>query len=199
MHTLAPPVDQNPLSVCPSPGSPCKRKQGGFSLIEVTLAIAIVAFAFIALIGLLPAGMAVFNQTMDSTNEMRISSDLTALLQATEYNKLPTNQEIVNNIFYFDVDGGLLDTEMKEVEQFKDERIYAARIFVDRQNVPASTLNTYYDRNAVALKTLVIVGRNNPTVVKLLKEIETLDDIHKLPRQKVRVLPLVITKTDGQS
>jgi uncharacterized protein (TIGR02598 family) len=50
------------------------RRVAGFSLIEVTLAIAIIAFAFIALIGLLPAGLGVFAQTVDATNELRISN-----------------------------------------------------------------------------------------------------------------------------
>src|SRR5688572_12071231 len=107
MHTTVPPDAQNPLEACPPPISR-RRRRDGFSLIEVTLAIAIVAFAFIALIGLLPAGLSVFNQTMDSTNEMRISSDITSILQSTEYSKLPTNDEITKNLFYFDVDGGLL-------------------------------------------------------------------------------------------
>lgn len=165
----------------------------------MTLAIAIVAFAFIALIGLLPAGMSVFNQTMDSTNEMRISSDLTSLLQSTEYGKIPKNPEITNNIFYFDVDGGLLDTEMHPVIGREEERIYAARIFVGEQNYPAQTLNSTYDKDTVALKTLVIVGRNTePNVQTLQTGITTVTDIHKLPRQKFRVLPLVITKTDGK-
>ena len=199
MHTPAPPDTQFAAPVCLHAPPGTQRKRAGFSLIEVTLAIAIVAFAFIALIGLLPAGMSVFNQTMDSTNEMRISSDITALLQATEYNKIPTNPDIVKNIYYFDVDGALVDTDNRPAAGKVDERVYAARIFVDQQNIPMAGLNTYFDQPSVALKTLVIVGRNNPSNVKTLQtEINTLNDIHKLPRQKFRVLPLVITKTDGK-
>src|ERR1044072_1866403 len=37
-----------------------RRRSGGFSLIEVTLALGIVGFAFVVLIGLLPAGLSVF-------------------------------------------------------------------------------------------------------------------------------------------
>jgi uncharacterized protein (TIGR02598 family) len=198
MHTPAPPDTQSASPVCLHVSPGIQRKRAGFSLIEVTLAIAIVAFAFIALIGLLPAGMSVFNQTMDSTNEMRISSDLTALLQSTEYNKIPTNPEIVDNIYYFDVDGGLLDTDMHPLADRVEERIYAARIFVDQQNIPGPTITNYYDRAGIALKTLVIVGRNNQATLALLKGVTQSKDIHQLPRQKVRVLPLVITKTDGK-
>ena len=199
MHTPAPPDTQHAAPVCLHALPGTQRKRAGFSLIEVTLAIAIVAFAFIALIGLLPAGMSVFNQTMDSTNEMRISSDITALLQASEYNKIPTNVDIVKNIFYFDVDGALVDTDNHQVPEKVDERVYAARIFVDKQNIPAAGINTYYDQNNTALKTLVIVGRNTTENIKTLQTgINTLADIPKLPRQKFRVLPLVITKTDGR-
>src|SRR3712207_6838411 len=123
MHTAAPPDPQTPV-VCLPPSQFTRRRSGGFSLIEVTLAIAIVAFAFIALIGLLPAGMSVFNQTMDATNEMRITSDLTALLQATEYSKIPTNPKIVQNTFYFDVDGALIDTDMDPKTELAEQRIY---------------------------------------------------------------------------
>lgn len=199
MHTPAPPDAQHAAPVCLHVPPGAQRKRAGFSLIEVTLAIAIVAFAFIALIGLLPAGMSVFNQTMDSTNEMRISSDLTALLQASEYNKIPTNVDIVKNIFYFDVDGALVDTDNRQVPEKVDERVYAARIYVDQQNIPAAGINTFFDQHTTALKTLVIVGRNTAPNVKTLQTgINSISDIHALPRQKFRVLPLVITKTDGR-
>ena len=199
MHTPAPPDAQHAAPVCLHAPPGFQRKRAGFSLIEVTLAIAIVAFAFIALIGLLPAGMAVFNQTMDSTNEMRISSDITALLQASEYNKIPTNPDIVKNIFYFDVDGALVDTDNRQVPEKVDERVYAARVYVDQQNIPAAGITTYFDQQNTALKTLVIVGRNTKANVETLQTgINSVTDIHKLPRQKFRVLPLVITKTDGK-
>ena len=198
MHTPAPPDTQFVPPACLHGSPQIHRKRSGFSLIEVTLAIAIVAFAFIALKGLLPAGMSVFNQTMDATNEMRISSDITSILQSTEYSKIPTNPEIINNNYYFDVDGSLVDTDMDPAPGRVEERIYVARIFVDKQNIPAAGINDFYDRDTIALKTLVLVGRNNPATYELLKAVSDVKDIWKLPRQKVRVLPLVITKTDGK-
>lgn len=198
MHTAAPPDPQTP-TVCLPPSQFTRRRSGGFSLIEVTLAIAIVAFAFIALIGLLPAGMSVFNQTMDATNEMRISSDITALLQATEYSKIPTNPKIVNNTFYFDVDGALIDTELDQRSELAELRIYAARIYVDKQNVPGGGVGSAYDKDNVALKALILVGRNNETTLQLINGVTSIEQIWQLPKQKVRVLPLVLSKTDGKS
>lgn len=198
MHTPAPPVDQNPLSMCPPPGSPCKRKQGGFSLIEVTLAIAIVAFAFISLIGLLPAGLSVFNQTMDSTNEMRITSDLSSMIQASDYDKLTS--DFANNIYYFDVDGGALDTKQRENEGYREQRIYSAKVVFDDQYVQPSTLK--YARDTVALRALILIGKYNETVNDKLEDISTAQDVLELLKKpvrshKIRVFPMVITKTDG--
>jgi uncharacterized protein (TIGR02598 family) len=197
MHTPAPPDTQTALAVhLPLPLS-FRRSKAGFSLIEVTLAIAVVAFSFVALIGLLPAGMSIFNQTMDSTNEMRITTDLTSMLQSAEYSKIPTDPDIVGNIFYYDVDGVLLDTETRQIARYQDSRIYAARIIIDKQNVPQRN-EAFYDEPSTALRALVLVSRYNPSALTELKKPQKAEDVHQVPRQKVRVLPLVITKTDGQ-
>ena len=47
---------------------PRGTSNAGFSLIEVTLAIGIIAFAFVALFGLLPTGMQTFRASVDTTN-----------------------------------------------------------------------------------------------------------------------------------
>lgn len=44
---------------------PSKSKPSGFSLVEVALAIGIVAFAFVALMSLLPAGLTTFRRALD--------------------------------------------------------------------------------------------------------------------------------------
>src|SRR6186997_557423 len=128
MHTLAPPSLQTQPTACPRPFLRRLRRIAGFSLIEVTLAIAIIAFAFIALIGLLPAGLNVFNQTVDSTNEMRISTHLTTMLMATDFNNLTSNSGVASNLYYYDIDGGFLDTEKDPNPNYVNSRIYAARV-----------------------------------------------------------------------
>jgi uncharacterized protein (TIGR02598 family) len=56
----------NPPLPFPSLSSPL-RQQRAFSLIEVVLAVGVVAFAFVAILGLLPAGMSQFRQAIDTS------------------------------------------------------------------------------------------------------------------------------------
>jgi uncharacterized protein (TIGR02598 family) len=192
MHTPAPPDTQTAPAVHLPQPTFRGRPRAGFSLIEVTLAIAIIAFAFVALIGLLPAGLGVFNQTMDASNAMRISSDLTSMLQATEFENL-TAAKIVGNIYYFDVDGGLLDSDLAPNPRYQNERIYAARIIIDNQSVNQTDFKPINTRKA-----LVVVGRNNPDVVAKLGTLNTAVAVQGLEvKLKLKVIPLVITKTDG--
>lgn len=174
-----------------------RRKRGGFSLIEVTLAIAIVAFAFVALIGLLPAGLGVFNQTMDSSNEMRISSELTSMIQATNYDNL-TNA-FAQNIYYFDVDGGALDTKV-DSRGYENERIYSAKVIFDVQVVQPT--NIRFEREKVALSALILIGKYNDAVNNQLDILGTSEQVVSMLKNppknvKLRVLPMLVTKTDG--
>ena len=45
--------------------APSKSKPSGFSLVEIALAIGIIAFAFVALMSLLPAGLTTFRRALD--------------------------------------------------------------------------------------------------------------------------------------
>lgn len=47
--------------------------QSGFSLVEVVLAVGVVAFAFVAVLGLLPAGMTQFRQAIDTSTCAQIA------------------------------------------------------------------------------------------------------------------------------
>lgn len=56
-----------------------------FSLIEVVLAIGIVAFAFVAILGLLPVGMTTFRQAMDTSTSSQIIQRVINEAQQTKY------------------------------------------------------------------------------------------------------------------
>jgi uncharacterized protein (TIGR02598 family) len=198
MHTPAPPLLQTHPSACPHPILQRLRRVAGFSLIEVTLAIAIIAFAFIALIGLLPAGLGVFAQTMDSTNEMRISTHLTSMLMASDFKKLRTGSDFGSNLFYYDVDGAYLDSEEHPVGGYAPGRIYVARVLIEAQNVP-KTSKSYFDQNKVAVKAVIVVGKNNDAIKGYLTGLSSAQGLEKSPPQphRVRAIPVVITKTDG--
>ena len=70
-------------SLLPLPGR--NSAMAGFSLIEVTLAIGIIAFAFVALFGLLPTGMQTFRASVDSTNDVTMLQEMNAMVQVTEW------------------------------------------------------------------------------------------------------------------
>jgi uncharacterized protein (TIGR02598 family) len=194
MHT-PPPSHQTFVLACPESPSPQRRRIAGFSLIEVTLAIAIVAFAFVALLGLLPAGMSVFNQTQDATNITRMAQDLSSMLQSTEFSKLDDSR-ITGNIYYFDIDGALLDSKLAPVSTYEDQRIYAARIVMDEQNRPSPGAQ-FYNANDVARRAIIVLGRNIPDNIRELESITNADSVRSLGKAKLTAVPMVIAKSDG--
>ncbi len=58
----------------------------GFSLIEVTLAIGVVAFAFVALLGLIPLGLSTFRKAMDASIGAEIGQRVLNDLQQSDFN-----------------------------------------------------------------------------------------------------------------
>ncbi|MEI9895870.1 MAG: Verru_Chthon cassette protein B [Chthoniobacter sp.] len=51
----------------PSRKIPAPRRQSGFSLVEVVLAVGVISFAFVAIMGLIPAGLQQFRQAIDNS------------------------------------------------------------------------------------------------------------------------------------
>lgn len=85
----------------------------GFSLVEVVLAIGIVAFAFLPLLGLMPIGLNTSRQAIDTTMEAQIVQQMTSLAQQTDFSNLPTmvkNPLVTtpaSNLVYFDGNGNI--------------------------------------------------------------------------------------------
>jgi uncharacterized protein (TIGR02598 family) len=68
---------------------PCRGiKQAGFTLVEMTLAIGVLALAMIPLVGLLPMGLNVFHQAIDSSVESQMAQLVTNEAQQTDFNTL---------------------------------------------------------------------------------------------------------------
>ena len=173
-----------------------KRLQG-FSLVEVTLAIAIIATAFIALLGLIPAGLQIFRTTVDATNITRITTHVTTMLQATEYLKL-ADLNTAYPLFYYDADGGFLDSDTKVVAAYVKDRVYAARVVMDKQNVTMVADNEFYNQDKSAQKALVVVGKYSEDSKTFLRGLKTSADIAVMPvNARYKVLPLLVAKTDG--
>ncbi len=64
------------------------RAQRAFSLVEVVLALGIIAFAFVANIGMLPVGLQTFRDSADKTQTTQIAQNLLAEAQQTPFENL---------------------------------------------------------------------------------------------------------------
>src|SRR5688500_14792787 len=90
----------------------------GFSLVEVSVAIALIAFAFVAPFALLPIGMQVSRTSIAATNENWIVQDLHSMVQVSEWKNVinELSFEKSGEIFYYDEEGRLVDTENEKSE-----------------------------------------------------------------------------------
>lgn len=73
-----------------------------FSLVEVTLALGIVAFAFTALLGMLPVGLNLFRSAADTSVTTRIVQKVSGDLQQADFDTVSLKEE---RILYFDEQG----------------------------------------------------------------------------------------------
>lgn len=87
----------------PNPPVTCKSfaraKRSAFSLVEVVLAVGVISFAFVAILGLIPAGLAQFRQAMDNSVGTQIAQRITLECEQTDFYTLinlknaPTNPQ----------------------------------------------------------------------------------------------------------
>ena len=76
------------------------RNQRGFSLVEVTIALGIIAFALTTLMAMLPLGLGSMHDSKRDTIDARIVQDLTSQLQATDWSSASANK---NGTGQFDI------------------------------------------------------------------------------------------------
>lgn len=82
------------------------KARGGFTLVEVVLAIGIIAFAFIPLMGLLPLGLDVSRQAIDTTVQSQIVQQLTTEAQQTDFSGLSDfAKSTTTHPYYYDDQG----------------------------------------------------------------------------------------------
>jgi uncharacterized protein (TIGR02598 family) len=72
-----------------------------FTLVEVLLAIGVVSFAMVGILGLIPAGLNTFRSTMFSSVESGIVHQLAGEVQRTDFD----NQNTATQVYYFDNQG----------------------------------------------------------------------------------------------
>ncbi len=100
------PKTMNPLNKSRPPCSNSApgrfRAQRAFSLVEVTLALGIISFAFVAIFGMLPVALDTARDSIDRTRGAQIAQRLFAETQQTPFDQLGS---LVGSVFWFDGDG----------------------------------------------------------------------------------------------
>lgn len=96
-------------------GRKCPR---GFSLVEVTLALAVMTFVSFSLLGLMPEGLRNHRKSMDLTVQAQITQDLAAMVQRTSFADVKT----LANTYFYDAEG----LPLEEVD--KARAVYEAQV-----------------------------------------------------------------------
>jgi len=88
-----------------------RRKTSGFSLVEVTLAIGIIAFALLAILGLVPVGMKSGGEAIDATHSALIGKEAQSRTQASVTPAtFGSAADITLPTWYYDHDGTFIGT-----------------------------------------------------------------------------------------
>lgn len=88
------------------PRRPLIHSSSAFSLVEVTLALGIVAFSLLTLVGLIPMGLTTFHKAVNASISSQIVQQVVTDMQQTDFSQL--TQSIP--IRYFDDQGNELGT-----------------------------------------------------------------------------------------
>lgn len=88
-----------------TPQSPSPKR--AFSLIEVAMALGIVAFAFTALLGMLPVGLGLFRNATDTSVATRIVQKVSGDLQQADFETITSAD---GQILHFDEQGTILSS-----------------------------------------------------------------------------------------
>ena len=111
---------------------PRRNRSGGFSLVEVALAIGIIAFAFVALFALIPTGLTTFRSAIDNSNETWIMQGMNSMVQTTDFKLIEgLSFESSGEIYYFDEEGRFTDSATKSVPNVAQNRLYQVKLLVD--------------------------------------------------------------------
>ncbi len=114
----------------------CRIRARAFSILEVVVAIGVVAFAFTALLGLLPVGMTIFSSALDTSVHSQIIQRFVSDAEQTDFNTLQQQPAVTR---YFDDEGS---------ESVQSSSVYTASMTIK----PTTTLpKTAVSSNLVTL------------------------------------------------
>ena len=99
--------------------TPGARSTAAFSLVEMTVAIGIVAFAFLGVFGLIPFGLNTFHQAINFSVGSNIAGKVIREAQQTDFSTLINNNSVTfqqsSTPRFFDEQGNELTTSAKAV------------------------------------------------------------------------------------
>ena len=136
------------------PGVSCRARLG-FSLVEVTLALGIVSFSMVAIFGLLPVGLDVSRQAIDTTVCSQITQQMVHAAQQTDFSRLSQLQsDSASQPWCFDDQGG------------RSANPSLARYKAAYQVTPSAALPTGGGASRLALVTVSVLGTQGPRTSK---------------------------------
>jgi len=107
--------------------------RGGFTLIEVTLAVTIAALALVGLLGMVPQGIRTMRLATDLAIEARIHQQIVSELTQTDWEE---REEYDDQVRFYDDQGIQVTERQNRQDPDRFPIIYAARILVPRESSP---------------------------------------------------------------
>lgn len=130
-----------------------------FSLVEVTIAIGIVAFAFVALVGVLPVGLQTFRRAVDASVGAQITQRIINDIQQTDFSLLVKDH---TTPFPFPATPRYFNDQGSEVTE-PSSAVYHVKTWITPSTVlPCGNSADAYTASNDKLATILIQIVNNP-------------------------------------
>lgn len=156
-----------------APSPPIQRRSAaGFSLVEVALALGIIAFAFVPIFGMLPVGMSASRAAVDATLEAQIMQRMSGMVVQADFSNL---QSLGNSgDRFFDYQGNPMTEERDAIYRVDLEiststslpnsgdtaRLATVAIRILNLTAPGSDSNSRSQANEGASKHVVLIADN---------------------------------------
>jgi uncharacterized protein (TIGR02598 family) len=144
---------------------PRRGREAAFSLVEIVLALGIISFAFVALLGLMPIGLRSFEGAIDATVQSQIAQAVTTQARQSKFseleklNKNPDADEANPAAdYYFDAEGREL---VQADAETAIEMVYSAAVLLVQTTegvstrLPTGSTSTIANPHLATLKVVV--------------------------------------------
>jgi uncharacterized protein (TIGR02598 family) len=114
--------------------TPSRGTRAGFSLVETAMAVGILSFALITIIGLQPVGLTTLRSSMDSTTETQIIRQIAGEIGQTDFARIDAYE---GTPLYFDADGKRVSDSAVSRYQLEAKVVEASSDFSPFPSAPA--------------------------------------------------------------